>query len=89
MGVESVAPGVVRQGIAEHQPGAYRQLPQNGAQRPLRVLPGRLPGFHVGVDASVVALRAAVQEIAKREQNGGLARLTRRVQNEIPLGADQ
>ena len=46
-------------------------------------------GFDVRVHAPVVALDAAFQQVAQREESGGLAGLSWSVQDEILLLPDQ
>ena len=59
------------------------------ARTPSAVSSRYLADLDVDVHAAEVADRAAVQEIAQRDQGGGLARLPRRVQHEVTLGPDQ
>ena len=49
----------------------------------------RLGRLHVDVGAAVVALGAAVKQVAQGQQRGGLARLPRSMEDEVPLPPDE
>ena len=54
-----------------------------------RVFAHRLGRVDVQVHATVVARAAGLEQVPQREQDGGLARLARRVQHEVALLRDQ
>ena len=59
------------------------------ARMPRHVVARHLGGFDVHVHATEVAHCAAVQEVAERDERGGLPGLARRVQHEVALGPNQ
>ena len=65
------------------------QVVQDVPHRSAHVLPGRLRRLHVDVDAPVLALGPAVQQVTQGQESRGLARLPGRVQDEIPFLPDQ
>ena len=72
---------------SEARPGS--QLPEYRPHRAGRVLPPRLTHLHVEVDAAILSHLAAVQQIPQREQDGGLAGLARRTEDEVALVANE
>ena len=69
--------------------GVLGQAGQNGADAARGVVAGHLADLHVHVNAAEIAGLAAVEQIAQRDQGGGLARLPRRVQHEVALRLNQ
>ena len=75
--------------VAQRHARLVRQLGEHGAHAFGHVLAHRLTVFDIGVQAAEVARLPAVQQVAQRQQRGGLAGLPRRVQHEVLLVADQ
>ena len=65
------------------------QFAQDRPHGPAGVFAARLPGLQVRVHATVLARRAAVQQIPQREQRGCLARLPGRMEYGVTLVADE
>ena len=87
--VEDVEPDPVHEVVPECEPGPGGQLAEDRAHRPLGVFAPGLSGLDVRVYAAVVTRDTAVQQVLQRQQHGSLACLTRRMQNEVALVADQ
>ena len=85
---QNVRPDPVRVVVAQQQ-RALRQVTQNGADAPRRVVPRHLTDLDVHVHAAEIAGFAAVEKVAQGDQGGSLARLPRRVQREVALGPNQ
>ena len=87
--VHGVAADALQGIVAQRQARPERKLGQYGAHALRHVVAHRLTRLDVGVHAAELALRAAVQQIAQRQQRRGLAGLPRRVQHEVLLVPDQ
>ena len=86
---QNARPYFLEEIVTQRRTRPGRQLIQDGAHRLLHVFAGGLPGLDVRVHAAIVALGAAVEQIPQRQKSGGLARLARRVEDEVPLVADE
>ena len=75
----------------DSQQCTLRQIAQNGTNAAPHVVACHLADLHVHVHvhATEVAGPAAVEQVAERNERGGLAGLARRVQHEVALAADQ
>ena len=82
-------PELIQRLVTQRHARLERQFGKHGAHALGHVLPHCLAVLDVGVHAAEVALRAAVQQVAQRQQRGGLAGLPRRMQHEVFLFADQ
>ena len=87
--VKESGPDLAGQRISQRQTRPGSQLPENRPHRAGRVLPCRLAHLHVEVDAAILPHLAAVQQVPQREQDGGLARLPRRMKDEVALVAHE
>ena len=72
--------------VARRQARVRAQSGEHRAHRPLHVVTGRARGLDGGVDAGVAL---CVEQVAQREQGGGLAGLARCVQHEVLLAPDE
>ena len=85
---QDVGPSLVQEPVTQRaRPRA--QLAQNDAHGPQYVPPGRLSRLDIDIDAAEIPPDSAVQKVSQSEQSGGLARLPRRMQHEVPLVADE
>ena len=87
-GLEDAGPALVHEPVAQHL-RLVGQFAEDGPHGAPHVLARRLGGLDIGVDAAKLARRAAVEQVAQRQQDGGLAGLPRRLQHEIAPAPDQ
>ena len=80
---------VASRNVVQRVLGLDGDLRRDGPHGQSHVLAGGLRGLDVDVGAAEFALLAAVQQVAQREQDRCLARLPRRVHDEVALPAHQ
>ena len=87
--LQQAGPQARRQRVIEGRLRLDLQFAEDGAHRLRLVFARRLARLDVHVDAAVLAVRAAVEQVAQRQQGRGLAGLTRCVQHEVAFVPNQ
>ena len=75
--------------IVVRQPRTHGQPAEDGAHAARRVVARHLADLRVGAHATEIARLPAVEQVAQRDERGGLAGPARRRQHEVTLGSDQ